>query len=227
MGFMFRVEQITVTDENTILTGRMLSGALNWHQRVELQVEADMQTVFTAPLRGMASPEDTGLSLFDPSLWEKVLALPLSISQDKRIGLVLEGVPPSGDLPVPAIAVGMDAAAPAADRLQTSFRSADAPAWSGANFGMPVREYPYQISGRGMLLFAPWGLFFVTIVLALLCVAFVFNKVPIHGVSYGKMIACGMLGFFDVLFLYISVKMMLAKPSPMVVTTTGIKLPQR
>ncbi len=38
MGFMFRVEQITVTDEYTVLNGHMISGALDWHQRIELQI---------------------------------------------------------------------------------------------------------------------------------------------------------------------------------------------
>ena len=108
MGFTFRVEQVMVTEDNTILTGHMISGAVNWHQRIELQIEEDMKTVFTASLRGVVSAEDTGLTLFDPSLWEKVLALPLSISQEKRIGLILDGTPPSEDLPVPAIAVGVD-----------------------------------------------------------------------------------------------------------------------
>jgi hypothetical protein len=55
--------------------------------------------------------------------------------------------------------------------------------------------------------------------------AFAFNKVPLHGVGVGRMIACGMLGFFDVLFLYLSIKMLLAKPSPIVVTTAGIMMP--
>ena len=59
----------------------------------------------------------------------------------------------------------------------------------------------------------------------LLFLAFAFNKLPMRGLTYGKMIACGMLGFFDVLFLYFSVKMLLARPSPLVVTTTGIKMP--
>src|SRR5271155_534003 len=120
MGFMFRVEQIAVTEENTVLTGHMISGALNWHQRIEIQVEEDMKTVFTAPLRGVASAEDTGLTLFDPSLWEKVLALPLSFDREKRLGLILDGIPPSGVLPVPAIAVGVDTATPIfAGRLET------------------------------------------------------------------------------------------------------------
>jgi hypothetical protein len=39
------------------------------------------------------------------------------------------------------------------------------------------------------------------------------------------MIACGMLGFFDVLFLYFSIKMLVARPSPIIVTTSGIIMP--
>ena len=226
MGFMFRVEKITLTEENTVLTGHMISGLLDWQQRVEIQIDEDLKTVFTAPLRGVASAEDTGLTLFDPSLWEKVLLFPLAPSRDQRIDLILDGIPPSGDLPVPAIALGIDAATPTSDdRLQTAFRSADVPAWSGISFGTPVREYPYQISRRGMLLFAPWGLLFVTIVLSLVFVAIAFNKLPLQGVSFGKMIACGMLGLFDAFFLYFSIAMLLAKPSPMMVTTTGIKMP--
>jgi hypothetical protein len=121
MGFMFRVEQITVIEENTVLTGHMISGALDWRQQVEIQIEEDMRTVFAASLRGVASAEDTGLTLFDPSLWEKVLALPLSIGREKRIDLVLDGIP-SRNLPVPAIAVGVDAAMSiSADRLETAF----------------------------------------------------------------------------------------------------------
>ena len=34
-----------------------------------------------------------------------------------------------------------------------------------------------------------------------------------------------MLGFFDVLFLYFSLKLLLAKPAPLVVTTSGIMMP--
>jgi hypothetical protein len=226
MGFMFRVDQIAVTGEITVLTGHMISGALDWRQQIELQIEEDMKTVFTAPLRGVDSAEDTGLTLFDPSLWEKVLALPLSIGREKRIRLILDGIPPPLDLPVPAIAMGMDGPIQIApDRLETAFKSADVPAWAGANFGVPVREYPYQISRRGMLLFAPWGMFFVFVVLSLVFVAFAFNKFPLQRVSFGRIFACALLGFFDVLFLYLSIKMVLAKPSPLVVTTSGITVP--
>jgi hypothetical protein len=226
MGFMFRVEQIAVTEETTVLTGHMIGGSLDWLQRIELQIGEEMKTVFTARLRGVASGEDTGLTLYDPSMWEKVLALPLAISRENRIDLILDGIPLLRDLPVPAIAVGVDASTAISDnQLQTAFRCADVPVWSGVNFGTPVREFPYQISRRGMLLFAPWGLFFVTIVLSLLFVAFAFNKIPLQQVSFGKIIACGLLGFFDVFFLYFSIKMLLAKPSPIVVTTSGIMMP--
>jgi hypothetical protein len=169
MGFIFRAEQIAVTGENTVLTGHMISGSLNWHQWVEIQVgergliegpahseersisathangeservrilapgvatgkanlrevaplaslesspdnsiEKTTKTVFTARLRGVATGEDTGLTLFDPSLWEKVLALPLSVNRGKRIALILDGAAPSSDLAVPALAVGYDA----------------------------------------------------------------------------------------------------------------------
>jgi hypothetical protein len=232
MGFMFRIEKITFTDEVTVLTGHMISGALDWHQRIELQIDEDMKTVFTAPLRGVASAEDNGLTFFDPSLWEKVLALPLAVSREKRIGLILGGSPPSSDLAVPAIAVGTDASTPtrggeliSGDCLETAFQSADVPVWSRVNFGAPVREYPYQISRRGMLLFAPWGLFFVAIVLSLAFAALAFSKLPLRGDSFGKLLACAMLGFFDVLFLFISIKMLLSRPSPLVVTTLGIMMP--
>jgi len=226
MGFMFRIEQITVMEKSTVLTGHMISGALDWKQRIEIQVEEDMKTVFAAPLCGVVSEEDTGLTLFDPSLWEKVLALPLTISREKRIGLILDGIPPSRDLPVPAMAVGVDTLTPiSADRQQTAFQSADVPVWSGAQFGVAVREYPYQISRRGMLLFAPWGLFFVALVLLLIFVALAFSKFPLRGDSLEKMIACGMLGFFDVLFILFSIKMLLSRSSPMVVTTSGIMMP--
>lgn len=226
MGFMFRVEHIAVTEENTILTGHMISGAVNWGQQVELQIEEDLKTVFTGPLRGVASAEDAGLTLFDPSLWEKVLPLPLSIQREMRIGLILGAIPPIQDLPVPALATGIDASAPIfADNLREAFQSTDAPAWSGVNFGTPMREYPYRISRRGKLMFAPWGLFFVTVVLSLMFVAFAFNKSPMQGVSLGKVAACGMLGFFDAFFLYLSIKMVLARPSPIIVTTAGIMMP--
>jgi hypothetical protein len=226
MGFLFRVEQIACGEENTVLTGHLISGTVDWHQRVEIQIEADMRTAFTAPLRGVASAEETGLAIFDPSFWEKVLALPLSISREKQIDLILDGVPLSRDLPVPAIAVGVDAATPTtADRLETAFQPADMPAWSGANFGVPVREYPYQISRRGMLLFAPWGMFFVFVVASLVFAAYAVHRGPGQTVSYGRLLACVMLGFFDVLFLYLSIKMLLAKPAPLVVTTSGIMLP--
>ncbi len=191
-----------------------------------MHIAEDMKTVFAAPLRGVASAEETGLTLFDPSLWEKVLPVPLSINREKRIGLILDGIPPLRDLPVPAIAVGVDTAAPlAAGRLETAFQAADVPAWSGVNLGVQVREYPYQVSRRGMLLFAPWGMFCVFVVLSLLVVALACNNVPLHTISFGRMIACGMLGFFDVLFLFWSIKLLLAKPSPMVVTTSGIMMP--
>jgi hypothetical protein len=176
--------------------------------------------------------EETGLTLFDPSLWDKFLAMPLAVSREKRIGLILGGVPPSRDLPVPAIALGIDASTPtrfgwliSGDRLETAFQSADAPAWSGVNFGVPVREYPYQISRRGMLLLSSWGLFFVTIVLSLAFVALAFSKFPLRGDSFGKLLARGMLGFFDVLFLFISIKMLLSRPAPLIVTTSGIMMP--
>jgi len=97
MGFLFRVEQITVTEETTELTGYLLAGSLDWRPRVEIQIEQVMSTVFTAPLRGVVSSEDTGLTFFDPSLWEKVLELPLSISREKRVGIILDGIAPSRD----------------------------------------------------------------------------------------------------------------------------------
>jgi hypothetical protein len=224
MGFMFRIEQITVREAHTFLTGHMISGALAWHQRIDVQSE-DLKTVFTAPLCGLSSPEDTGLTMFDPALWQRVLAFPLSISRDQRVGLILDGAPTPADLSVPAIAVGIEAAPVSAEQLQTAFRSADVPAWCGADFGTPLCEYPYQMSKRGMLMFAPWGMFFVTIVLSLVFVAFAFNKLPLHGSSFGKIVACAMLGLFDVLFLYFYVKMMLAKPGLVVVTAKGIQFP--
>ncbi len=193
---------------------------------VDIDGAQDSKTVFAAPLRGVALAEDIGLTLFDPILWEKILALPLSISREKPIGLILDGIPPTMDIPVPALAVGLDASPGlSAQRLKMAFRPAAVPTRSNANGGVPVCEYPYQISRRGMLLLAPWGLFFVAIILALLFMAFAFNKLPLQLVSFGRMIACAMLGFFDMFFLYISIKMLLAKPSPIVVTTSGIMLP--
>lgn len=322
MGFMFRVEQIVVTEDNTVLSGHMISGALNWHQRVELQVVErgqivgptraeernavpgvnvsiannmitrfegqllglgeqghrahgenapgspvnpndepdrgrgftsvaaeqgvsrdgtrsapsdraggleigrDMNSVFSAPLCGVVSAEDTGLTMFDPALWEKVLSLPMWISREKRIGLILDGIAPSGKLPVPAIAAGRDAPVPAgADGVETAFQSVEVPSWSGADFGRPIHQYPYQMSRQGMLFFAPWGLFCITVVLALILVALAFNGVPLHRVSSGRMLACAMLGLFDVIFIYLSIRMMLARPSSVVVTTCGIVIP--
>jgi hypothetical protein len=180
MTFMFRVEKITVREGNTVLTGNMISGALDWRQRIEVQVEADMETVFTASLRGVASTEDTGLTLNDPASCANVLALPLSVSREKRIGLILDGTPPGKSLPVPAIAVGFDASPRmAANEMPTAFQSADAPSLIAPAFGVPVREYPFWINRLGMFYFEPWSLFLLTTVLSCVFVAGLYTKSPL------------------------------------------------
>jgi hypothetical protein len=184
MGFMFRVEQLTVTEENTVLTGHMISGALDWQQLVEIQVEEDMKTVFTASLCGVDSTEHAGFTLMDPASLENVLALPLSMDREKRIGLILAGTPPSSELPVPAIAVGVDSPAPtSASGMQTAFQSA-MPVLGAAHGGVLVREYPYRISRQGMLYFAPWTLFGLTVVLSGVYVAGLFNGLPLQRFNF-------------------------------------------
>jgi hypothetical protein len=53
----------------------------------------------------------------------------------------------------------------------------------------------------------------------------VFTGLPLQRLSFEKLFACAMFGFFDVLFLYLSIKMLLAKPAHIVVTTDGILMP--
>jgi hypothetical protein len=225
MGFMFRVEQVTVSEGETVLTGHMISGALDWRQQVEIQINEDMKTVFTASLRGVASTEHAGLTLFDPASWENVLTLPLSINREKRIGLILHGMLPA-DLPVPAIAVGVDSPMPASTRgLQTAFQSADLPASIAAKVGVPVSEYSYRISRRGMFYFAPWSLLFLALLLSCVYVGGLFSGLHLQRISFEKLVGYSLFGLIDVLFLYLSIKMLLAKPSQIVVTTAGIVMP--
>jgi hypothetical protein len=226
MGFLFRIEQIAVTEETTVLTGYLISGSFDWQQQIEIQIEEEMNTVFTAPLRGVALSEDPGFTLFDPSSWENMLTLPLVTSRELRISLILDGASPSGNLPVPAIAVGSDATPPtSADGMQTAFQPADAVVCNGVNVGAPVREYTYGLTRHGMLRYAPWSLLALTLGLSCVYVVGVFNKSPLQRLNFDMLIVFSIFGFFDLLFLYLTIKMLLAKPSQIVVTTTGITMP--
>src|SRR6516225_5849439 len=171
----------------------------------------------------MDHEKENPLSAFDPAYWEHFLVLPLHTSKEKRICLVLHGVPPSKDLSVPAIALGMDVAAAAAHEMQ----SVPEPPSAGAairtlpstavltapNLGTAVREYPYRFKRREILRFAPWLLLVSIVFLCGLCATIVINKRPLQQIDFGTSVGCGLLGLIDVLFLYFSVRMLMAKPS--------------
>lgn len=240
MGFVFRIEKIDYKDQETLLTGYMISGVLDWHQRVKIQAGEELHTVFSGPLRGVARMDhekENPLSAFDPTYWEHFLVLPLHTSKEKRICLVLHGVPSSKDLTVPAIALGIDvAAAAAAHEMQSVL---DPPSAGTAiqtlpssavltppNLGTPVREYPYRFKRREILRFAPWLLLVSIVFLCGLCATIVINKRPLQQIDFGTAVGCGLVGLIDIFFLYFSVRMLMAKPSHLIVTTNGIVVPR-
>jgi hypothetical protein len=235
MSFTFRVTQISVADQETILTGHMISGELTWRQTIEVQ--EDGITVLSAPLRGVVvidhSNENTLLAL-DPSCWGSILPLPMRPDNDRRIRLILAGTP-AHPISVPAMAIGVDEMALLPSELQTAVRSAEAassfhaspypsaPVKMTPSLGTPVREYPYQVSRRGMLHFAPWSLLATIALLVALYVAAVSKGQWLGGDL--KWLLCSMIGLIDCFFLYFSLQMLLAKPAHITVTTNGIVLP--
>lgn len=231
MSFLFRFERVERIDQETVLTGQMLRGEVHWSQRVDIQAEEGARTVFSAPLRGvgLVGLDDQQATMqVDFACWDKNFEFPKATVGEQRFRLVLHGAPPS-DLPAQGIAWGVDektvppelaAAIQASGPDAVVNRLPDTGPPPRAH-GVPLREYPYQVDRRKIIVFAPWFMFLtVTILLIGGAVAWWGTRVDLS-----KWGALALFGMVDVFLLFLSVNMLFAARSKIVVTSAGIVLP--
>jgi hypothetical protein len=242
MSFVFRFEQVERTDQETILTGRMLRGESSWPKRVVIQAEEETKTVYSAPLRGIAlvGLDDQQVSvLTDFASWERNFEFPRPTTAALQFRLILHGAAPA-DLPVPGLAWAADAKSPVPPDLATAIQSRPGPGdefrrgtpQSGStsaplaprptSLGTPLREYPYQVNRWRIFLIAPWFMFLtMTILLGVGMVAF-WKWAHVDLVKWS---AFALFGLVDVFMLYLSIRMLFTPRSQIIVTATGISLP--
>ena len=239
MGFLFRFDQIRQTEDETILTGSMLSGELSCLQRVDVQsAEEEAKSVFSAPLRGVAQAwldDHQPTVLTDLACWDNSFELLQQTAGQQQLHLILHGPAPV-NLPTSGIAWGVDEKPPLPPELASALQAypGDAalriepgeprPPFPSLPSGAPLRQYPYQIDRRQIILYAPWFLFLtLSILIAVGLVAF-WNHDFAH-VEFMKWASFALFGLIDVFLLLLSLKMLFTPRSHIVVTTTGMLLP--
>jgi hypothetical protein len=236
MGFVFRFERVEQWDQGIVLTGQMLRGELGWAQRVEIHAEEEARTLFSGPLRGVAlvgMDDEQSTVMADFACWENSYEFPKATKGEQQFRLILHGMP-SADLPLHGIAWGVDEKS-AGTELTTAVQTCrpeavaatplDAgPAAPARVLGVPLREYPYQIDRRRIILFAPWFMFLTVTILLVVAAVALWNR-NWDRVNFMKWSSFALFGLVDVFLLYLSVKMLFAERSQIIVTATGIVLP--
>lgn len=237
MGFVFRFEQVETTDQETILSGRILSGRIDCPQRVDVLADGQDESVFSAPLRGIGQAwvdDHQATVLTDIACWDNSFALPKQASGDQRLRLILHGAAPAS-LPKSGIALGADlrSAPPLAEAtaIQAS-ASSSAIQWHAGSLdalhsktsGNPLRTYPYRIDRRHIIMYAPWFLLIALAILAVFTMVAFWNRNWTHE-AFLRWAGLALFGMVDVFLLFLSLKMLRTPRSQLIVTSDGILLP--